>query len=118
MGYRITAGRSAVFYVPDLVCIDEQHEALSGIQIYIGDGASLRRPIVRIRNHSLIGHASIRTQLSWCRQEGVCRAIITHCGSQIVSADVRTMDRAIRELGLEQGVETKTAFDGFEVILP
>lgn len=34
VGYRITAGRSSVFYVPDLVYIHEPHEALRGVRIY------------------------------------------------------------------------------------
>jgi len=116
-GYRVTAGRRAMFYAPDLVYIYEQHEALAGIQLYVGDGASLRRPLVRRRGEALIGHADVRTQLEWCREEGVKRALITHCGSQIVGALAREMDRVVHEMGLEQGVDAGLAFDGLEVIL-
>lgn len=118
VGYRITAGRTSIFYVPDLVRIYEQHEALSDIRVYVGDGASLRRPIIRKRDGSLIGHASIRTQLGWCHREGVQRVLITHCGSQIVGADSRIINSDIRALSLEQGVEARVAFDGLEIVLP
>jgi phosphoribosyl 1,2-cyclic phosphodiesterase len=118
VGYRITAGPSAIFYAPDLVYIYEPQDALSGIRVYVGDGASLRRPIVRKRGESLVGHASVRTQLSWCRQAGVQRALITHCGSQIVGADSRTMNRTVRDMGLNLGVEARIAVDGLEVVLP
>jgi phosphoribosyl 1,2-cyclic phosphodiesterase len=118
VGYRITAGRSTIFYVPDLVYIHDSHEALSGICLYVGDGASLLRPIVRKRNGSLVGHAAIRTQLGWCRLEGVRKAVITHCGSEIVGADPRTVRRVVRGLGEDLGVDARIAFDGLTLTLP
>jgi phosphoribosyl 1,2-cyclic phosphodiesterase len=118
VGYRIMAGRSAVFYAPDLVYIYEAHEALHGIRVYIGDGASLIRPIIRRKGDSLVGHAAVRTQLSWCRDEGVKKALITHCGSQIVRAKPQHASGAVRDLGQDQGVDAAIAYDGLEVALP
>jgi len=118
VGYRITAGRSTIFYVPDLVYIYEAHEALSGICLYVGDGASLRRPIIRKRGSALVGHAAIRTQLGWCGREGVPKTLITHCGSEIVGGDSRIAGRIVRDLGLERDVSAQIAFDGLEVVLP
>ena len=118
VGYRVTAGRTSIFYVPDLVYIYEQYEALSNIRVYVGDGASLSRPIIRKRDGSLIGHASVRAQLGWCRRQGVEKVLITHCGSQIVSTDSRIVNADLRALSLEQGVEARVAFDGLEVVLP
>jgi hypothetical protein len=40
VGYRLSAGRAVVFYVPDLVYIHERKEALNGAQLCIGDGAA------------------------------------------------------------------------------
>lgn len=117
VGYRITSGRTCIFYVPDLVYIFDLHEALSGVQIYIGDGASLTRPIIRKRDEHLIGHASVRTQLAWCGQESVEKAIITHCGSQIVRSNSQAVDRTIRNLGLQFHVKAWVAFDGQEIVL-
>jgi len=118
VGYRITVGRSSVFYVPDLVYIYEAQEALDGICLYVGDGATLHRPIIRKRGAALVGHAAITTQLDWCRREGVERALFTHCGSEIVGADSRIMNRAVRDLGLNHGVDARIAVDGLEVVLP
>lgn len=118
VGYRVTAGPSTVFYVPDLVSIDEPHEALRGIRVYIGDGASLLRPILRHKDHALVGHSPIRTQLEWCDRERVPKAIFTHCGSQIVRGDKRTIDLAVRDLGLERNVQALVAIDGLELVLP
>src|SRR5436190_23401174 len=97
VGYRITRGAVSVFYVPDLVKIHERHEAMAGIALYIGDGASITRPLLRRRADSTIGHASVRDQLDWCHEEGVQRAMITHCGSQIVKTDPEAVAARIKE---------------------
>lgn len=118
VGYRITAGASAVFYVPDLVSIREPHDALRGIRLYIGDGASLLRPILRRKDSALVGHSPIRTQLEWCQHEQVPKAIFTHCGSQIVRGGRRAIELAVRDLGVERNVEAVVAIDGLELVLP
>lgn len=117
VGYRITSGSVAIFYVPDLVSIRERHEALSGIQLYVGDGASMIRPILSHRDGVLIGHASVRDQLDWCRDERVSQAVITHCGSQIVKADARTTAARIQALGRERQMQAQVAYDGLKLTL-
>jgi hypothetical protein len=105
VGYRITAGRAAIFYAPDLVSIGEEREALAGLDLYVGDGAAVTRSIVRRRDGRAIGHASIRAQLRWCATAGLRRAVFTHCGSEIVKGDARAVAAAVRALGFEQGIE-------------
>jgi phosphoribosyl 1,2-cyclic phosphodiesterase len=117
VGYRITKGAVSIFYVPDLVRIHGRHEALSGIVAYIGDGASVSRPLVRRRGKTLIGHASVREQLKWCREEGVRNIIITHCGSQIVKGDSKTLDAKVKQLAGEFGVQLAIATDEMEINL-
>jgi len=117
VGYRITAGRACVFYSPDVVAIHDRHEALRDIQFYIGDGASLKRGILRKRGNTLIGHASIRTQLEWCRSEGVRRAIFTHCGSQVVAGNESLMQEDVAAFGKAAGVKACVATDGLELVL-
>lgn len=114
VGYRITDGDTSVFYAPDLVSIHQQSQALAGIALYIGDGASITRPLLRPRGKTLIGHASVRQQLDWCQEEGVPRVVITHCGSQIVK-DAKTASEKIGTLARERGIEIKIAYDGMEL---
>jgi hypothetical protein len=64
VGYRVNAARAALFYVPDLAAIEDQHEALRGIDLYIGDGATIVRSMFRMRDHALTGHAPISAQLA------------------------------------------------------
>jgi phosphoribosyl 1,2-cyclic phosphodiesterase len=117
VGYRISAGRAWIFYAPDLIFIHDRAAALKGVQIYIGDGATLTRLFVRKRGRHLIGHASVRTQLTWCRKEAVPRAIITHCGSEIVTGDERMLAAKLRETATEFGLEARIAYDGMQLIL-
>jgi hypothetical protein len=72
---------------------------------------------IRRRGKSLIGHAPVRTQLSWCEKEGVPRAIITHCGSEIVTGDERKIFAKLRASAVERGVEVRTAYDGIKLEL-
>jgi phosphoribosyl 1,2-cyclic phosphodiesterase len=117
VGYRVNAGRACIFYAPDLIIIHERAAALRGVQIYIGDGATLTRSFIRRRGKALIGHSPVRTQLTWCEKERVPRAIITHCGSEIVVGDERKILAYLRAIAAERGVEVKIAYDGMKVKL-
>jgi phosphoribosyl 1,2-cyclic phosphodiesterase len=117
VGYRITAGRVTVFYVPDVVYIEDRAEALAGARVYIGDGATISRSLVRKPGESLIGHTPIRTQLTWCGKENVPRAIFTHCGSELVAGDERTLGAKLRAMAAERNVKVEIAYDGMEVTL-
>jgi hypothetical protein len=55
--------------------------------------------------------------LTWCEKEGVSRAIITHCGSKIVTGDERKLSEKLRAIGAEQGVEVRIAYDGMKLVL-
>jgi phosphoribosyl 1,2-cyclic phosphodiesterase len=117
VGYRVSAGRACIFYAPDLVFIHERAAALKGVQIYTGDGATLTRSFIRRRGKALIGHSPVRTQLTWCEKEGVARAIITHCGSEIVNGDERELSAKLRAIAAEHGVDVRIAYDGMKLTL-
>lgn len=117
VGYRITAGAVTVFYAPDVVYIEDRQAALREVRTYVGDGASITRSLVRKSGGALVGHAPISTQLTWCRKEGVPRAIFTHCGTPIVGGDEAEARREVESLAQERGVAGEIAFDGMEVVL-
>jgi phosphoribosyl 1,2-cyclic phosphodiesterase len=117
VGYRISAGRTHFFYGPDLLFIRDRAAALKDVQVYIGDGATLTRSFVRKRGNALIGHAPVRTQLTWCAKERVPRAIITHCGSEIVTGDERKLAAKLRAMTAKRGIEACIAHDRMELTL-
>ncbi len=117
VGYRVSAGRACIFYAPDLIFIHDRSAALKGVQIYIGDGATITRTFIRRRGKALIGHSPVRTQLMWCQKEGVHRAIITHCGSEIVTGDERNIATKVFEMATERGIEVRIAYDRMKIRL-
>jgi phosphoribosyl 1,2-cyclic phosphodiesterase len=117
VGFRISAGTVIIFYAPDLVYIHDRADALRDCRLYIGDGATLTRSFVRRRGERLIGHAPVRTQLTWCQKEGVPHAIITHCGTEIVTGDRAELERRLAALASERGVRAALAHDGLSLVL-
>jgi hypothetical protein len=105
------------FLSPDLIFIHERSAALQDVQLYIGDGATVARSFIRKRGKALIGHSPVRTQLTWCQKEGVPRAIITHCGSEIVTGDEPEISAKIRAMAAERRVDPRIAYDGMKVKL-
>ena len=119
VGYRVQAGRVAIFYVPDVVWIHDRANAFRGIKVYVGDGAAITRSMVRKekRTKRLIGHTPIETQLKWCQEEKVPRMIVTHCGSDIVAGRKRDVAMKLRHLARQRDVELEVATDGMKVVL-
>jgi len=118
VGYRMTHGRISAFYVPDVVYIKERTRALHGCRLYIGDGATIIRSMVRRRREELFGHVPISTQLTWCAKEAVPEAIFTHCGTQIVAGDGRKLGALIRGLARDRGLAAaRIAHDGMRLNL-
>jgi len=87
------------------------------VQIYIGDGATVMRSFIRRRDKALIGHSPVRTQLTWCEKEGVPQAIVTHCGSEIVTGDEDKLSAKLRVMASERGVDMRIAYDGMKLKL-
>jgi phosphoribosyl 1,2-cyclic phosphodiesterase len=117
VGYRLSAGRACIFYVPDLIFIHDRARALKNVQIYIGDGATVTTSFIRRRGKRLIGHSPVRTQLTWCENEGVPQAIITHCGSEVVTGDEHKLSAKLRAMAAERGIKVRIAYDGMKLEL-
>ena len=112
VGYRITSGTSCIFYASDVLDIPNVKSAFKGVQLFIGDGASITRPIVHASGGAKVGHASIKAELEWCKLGGVRRAIFTHCGSDIVRSATGVAEEKVRALSESFGIEAEIAHDG------
>jgi phosphoribosyl 1,2-cyclic phosphodiesterase len=117
VGFKITAGTSSVFYSPDLIFIHNRKEALKNVKVYIGDGAAVSMSFIRKRGSKLIGHSKVQQQISWCAKEKVPKAIITHCGSEIVKNGDEKMKKKFREMGNIYGVDVQLAYDGMKILI-
>jgi phosphoribosyl 1,2-cyclic phosphodiesterase len=116
VGYRISCGKSVVFYVPDVLSIPDSDRAFANVDLYVGDGASLRRPIQRQHDGTRVGHASVATQIEWCAAAGIRRAIFTHCGTGAVTHERKT-ELAVIALGEGLRIDAHVAIDGLKVSL-
>jgi glyoxylase-like metal-dependent hydrolase (beta-lactamase superfamily II) len=118
VGYRVLAGDVSFFYLPDVAKLPHPAATLHDVYVYIGDGATLKRPIIRRQRKILVGHAPITTQLEWCDRAHVQHAIFTHCGSQIVRGDGRSLGATLRSLGRKHGIDARFARDNDRLLLP
>jgi len=117
VGYKIQAGEAKVFYVPDVAWIKDREAAMTGISAYIGDGASVKRSMVRKPGDTIIGHVPIQTQLTWCQKTNVSKAIFTHLGSVIVDGDEEKIMEQIMSMANERGLDdVSIAQDGMAII--
>ena len=118
VGYRITCQKIKFFYVPDVAYIPAIDEAFKQIQFYVGDGATLWRPMIRKNKKTgeIFGHATIRQQLTWCKKQKVPKMIITHCGSDIVKNEKKLLKR-IEAFAQEKQIEVEIAYDGMQITL-
>ena len=116
VGYRITAGKSKIFYAPDVAWIEDMDEAFKKIALYIGDGATITRNMIRKNKKTgeIFGHANIRQQLTWCHKMNVPKMIVTHCGSDIVSHE-KQAEKKIFLLAKERAVKVEIAYDGWKL---
>ena len=117
VGFKISTRNGCLFYVPDVASLENLERTLRGVDLYVGDGAMLVRSLVRRRGRVLIGHASIATQLDWCRAGGVPRAVFTHCGSAIVRSAPGRVKEVVESLGRVRGVDAALAYDGLDIRL-
>ena len=112
VGYRVSGGTGCFFYAPDVANLPNTSNTLRGIDVYIGDGATIRRSMVRKTKKTSIGHAPITVQLAWCAKAKVRHAIFTHCGSPIVRGDARALNASVQQLGYDNGIDAQLACDG------
>jgi len=112
VGYRVSGAAGSFFYVPDVAKMSNASDTLRGIDLYIGDGATMRRSMVRKTNKTSIGHAPITVQLGWCAKASVRCAIFTHCGSPIVRGEARALNASVEQLGYDHGIDARLACDG------
>jgi phosphoribosyl 1,2-cyclic phosphodiesterase len=64
VGYRVSSQQRAFFYLPDVAKLPNPARALHRVDVYIGDGATIKRSMVRKKGSVLVGHAPVIHQLA------------------------------------------------------
>ena len=117
VGFRVTADRTTIVYNPDVVAIVDEERTLRNVDVYVGDGASLTRPLVRRRGAALFGHTTVRAQLNWCKRHAIPRAYVVHCGKQLGEMPPAELRRRVDALAGPE-LRAEVARDGLAVDLP
>jgi len=103
-------------YFPDICAFrtsKERDRILSGLDLYIGDGSTITKDLIRRHKETgeIFGHAKIQTQVKWCEKNQVPIAIFTHFGKEAVEKDERELEALLQ--GYSEKVKVLVAKDGF-----
>lgn len=109
VGFKIR-NKKTIVYNPDLIAIKNK-SVLRNVDLYVGDGASLRGNLVRRKNDKLFGHTRMKTQVNWCRKYGIKKMIFTHLGKNPLSIGDKNLEKALRE----EDIEVRIAHDGMVI---
>lgn len=117
VAYKITAGEHTILLSGDVISIANRDEALSGVDVYIGDGSFLEKDMVRRKDSEIFGHSSVKTQLKWCDKASIPVAIFTHWGTEAVKMNKLELEHRLRALADEVAPNTKVivAEDGLKL---
>ncbi len=105
-GFKIKADKT-ILYNSDLVVMKDKR-VLKDVDLYIGDGSSVRGNLVRKRGKQLFGHARMQTQINWCRQYGIKDIIFTHVGKEVIEKG----DKKVLRLIKQDGFSLSLSYDG------
>jgi len=114
-GFIFEVDNRKLAYFPDVLMIRKK-DVLLGVDVYIGDGATLEQDILRRKGNKVIGHASIRTQLKWLKGAKVKRAIFTHYGKWAMTGR-QAVCGAFEALEKEFSVKIWEAYDGYNCMV-
>lgn len=115
---RIESREMTLVYSGDIIAFDEPEEVLTGVDLYVGDGSTLKGSLVRRHpSGALMGHTTVGAQLGWLAKHGVPRAVFSHFGKGPIEMGERAMKEALASLVAEKapGCRVRAARDGMEV---
>ncbi len=109
VGFKIKYGKT-IIYNPDLIVMKKK-SVLRNVDLYIGDGSSIKANLVRRKDGKLFGHCRMKTQINWCKKYGIKKIIFTHFGKEAL----RKGDKKLEEELKGEGCLIKVAYDGMKV---
>ena len=115
---RIESAGLVLVYSGDIISFERPEAALSGADVYIGDGSTLRGSLVRRhRTGALMGHTTVSAQLGWLGKYGIRRAIFSHFGKGPIEMGEPALMEALADLARAKapGCRVGAARDGLAV---
>jgi ribonuclease BN (tRNA processing enzyme) len=115
IGVRLEVASRTLVYSGDLVSFEDPEEALTGVEVYVGDGSTLTGSLVRRHTTgALLGHTTIRAQLGWLAKREIGRAVFSHFGKEAIAMGEEALREALAKLVSERlpGADVTAARDG------
>jgi len=103
IGMRLEVANRTLVYSGDLVSFENPDEALTGTEVYVGDGSTLTGSLVRRHTGgALLGHTTVRAQLGWLARKGIGRAVFSHFGKEAIGMGEEALREALSKLASER----------------
>jgi ribonuclease BN (tRNA processing enzyme) len=99
VGFKIKNSQT-IIYNPDLV-VAEDKDVLKDVDLYVGDGSSVKSNLVRRKGNKLFGHTRIQTQINWCKDYKIKKIIFTHLGKEALKIGDKKLEKSLAQEGLE-----------------
>ena len=107
-----------VVYATDFVWVNKKyHKYLKNAEIWIGDGSSLTRDLIRKWKKDpkvILGHSSVKKQIDLAKRLGVKKFIVAHVGKEIIDLGDRETEKRLKDLAGED-IEVYLAKDGMTI---
>jgi len=111
VGFKIKKEKTLI-YNPDVLTLPKK-AVLSQVDLYIGDGSSIKSNLVRRKDSQIFGHSRMSTQINWCRRAGIKKIIFTHFGKEALKIG----DRKLSKMLAKEDIAIKIAYDGMTIAL-
>ena len=116
VGLLLRVGDKKIWYCSDYLHLKDYTRILDGVDIWIGDGSSVSRDLIRVneRYREPFGHSSLKTQIRQAERVGCKLFIVTHLGKEAIEDYT---DRELRKELETEKVKVIVARDGKEIDL-
>lgn len=112
VGFLFTIDNIKIWYAPDYLNLTTYSEKLRDLDIWIGDGSTVKRDLVRIGEDGIpFGHRSIVNQIKQAVKVGAKVFIVTHLGNETIE-----MEKELKDI-LNEDIKVIIAEDGLELSL-
>lgn len=108
VGFKIKNYKT-IIYNPDIIAMKNK-SILKNVDLYIGDGSSIKSNLVRKKGKELIGHTRIQTQINWCKKYKIKKIIFTHLGKEALKIGGKKLEKNLIKKNLDTNI--KIAHDG------
>lgn len=110
LGFRIDLGGKVIWHCSDVYRIPQVKKVLKDVDVFIGDGATLKREIVQRRKGAkAYGHTSIEKQIKWAKDAEIPRIYFTQIGH--VGMTHNDLNKTLQELA----PNAQALYDGAEI---